>query len=91
MSNTVTATFYAQVEPEWGYGNDGKGNRPVYGAKITRVTQKRPESPLGGTVMLKLAVQIPKAAFLPLQPEATIVIPLDLVETTPIEVEAEVP
>lgn len=88
---TVTAHFYVQLEPEWGFGTDANGNKPVYGAKVARITQNRPGKPKGGTVMVKLAINIPKAAFLPLQPEAVIVIPADMIEVNNIRVEATPP
>lgn len=85
------ATFYAQVEPEWGHYRDSNGDLPVRGAKVARITQKRPDSPIGGTVLVKLTIRIPDAAFLPLRPAAVIVIPEDMTSVTPLEVIAEDP
>lgn len=85
-------TFYAQVEPEFmtrGWGTDKKTH--VRSIKVARITQKRPEKPIGGTVLVKLTLDIPDEAFLPLEPEAVIRVPASLVEVNPISVEAEDP
>lgn len=82
----MKAVCYLQIEPEWAYWDKTK----LYKIKVKRVTQKKPDSPLPG-VVVKLNLDIPKEAFLPLAPEATIVIPLShteavTVESEPIEV-----
>lgn len=86
----VDATFYAQVEPEWGYAY-GDQDRPVRGAKVVTITQKKPAKPRGGTVLVKLTIRVPAGAFLPLRPEAIVVIPEDMTVTAPVEVVAEDP
>ncbi len=83
----VDATFYAQVEPEWGYAYGG-GEPPLRGAKVLRVTQKRPTRQASGTVLVKLTLRIPEGAFRPLRPEAVVVIPESMAVAQPIEVEA---
>ncbi len=88
----VDATFYAQVEPEWSrYVSSMTGERRLEGAKVVTITQKRPQKPRGGTVLVKLTVRVPAGAFLPLRPEAVVVIPDDMTVTTPVEVIAEDP
>lgn len=87
----VDATFYAQVEPEWSHWTSADGERRLNGAKVVTTTQKRPQRPRSGTVLVKLTVRVPAGAFLPLRPEAVVVIPDDMTVTTPIEVEAEDP
>lgn len=92
MSNTdrtVDATVYLQIAPELNryYGNTDSPNA-VRGAKVVGSTQKRSSSPKPGTIEVKIAVRIPVAAFLPLRPEAVVVIPADLTATHPLEVEA---
>jgi hypothetical protein len=67
----VEATCYLQVEPEFNY-NGSK----VWGARVVRMTQRKPESPLGGTVLVGITLCIPEEAFLPLRPEAVIDVPL---------------
>lgn len=91
MSNYVDATFYAQVEPEWSRYVDHRGLRTLNGAKVTTITQKRPQRPKGGTVLVKLTIRIPEAAFQPLRPQAIVVIPEDMTVVSPIEVAAEDP
>lgn len=83
------ATFYLQLEAE--YGSKWSGNERVEyvrGIKATTVTQKRPTKPRSGAVITKLTVEVPDGAFLPLRPEAVVVIPEGLTELVPIEVEA---
>jgi len=91
MAPHVDATFFAQVEPEWGNYVNADGNRALLGAKVVTITQKRPSRPRGGTVLVKLTIRVPEAAFLPLRPEAIVVIPEEMTATTPIQVEAEDP
>lgn len=67
----VDATFYAQVEPIWSYG-DGLA-KSLRGATVVRLTQTHPRQPIGGTVLVKLALRVPASAFLPLTPPATVV------------------
>lgn len=86
----VDATFYAQVEPVWGYTYGGE-QRPCKGAKVVTITQQRPNKPRGGTVLVKLTIRLPAGVFLPLQPEAVIEIPASLSETHPVEITASDP
>lgn len=85
---TVTATMYAQIEPVWNYWNDQ--TKPPVGAKVRRLTQKKPDEPLGGCITVKLNIELPAQAFMPLEPEATIVVPAEFI-TQPITVTAEDP
>lgn len=84
----VDAITYLQVEPDWGYYVKKDSPGDVRGARIVRATQKRPDKPIAGTVLVKVTIRVPKAAFLPLRPEAIVVIPEDMTVATPIEVEA---
>jgi hypothetical protein len=86
MTRHIDATFYAQVEPTFNYNREN-----VRSAKVVALTQKKPDRPRGGTVLLKLTVRVPEAAFLPLRPEAIVVIPEDMAIAQPIEVEAVAP
>lgn len=90
MTAHVDAAFFAQVEPSWGWAPSGR-DRPLRGAKVVTITQNKPTRPRGGTVLVKLTIRVPAAAFLPLRPEAIVVIPDDMTETTPVEVTAEDP
>lgn len=71
---TVTATFYAVVEPEWNLygGKDANGNSILDGAKVTKITQKKPASMKAPGVVVRLDLKIDSAALLPLQPTAVI-------------------
>lgn len=86
---TVTATAYLQVEPEWsGYMPDRDDPSDVRGAKVVTATQKRSPKPRPGTVEVKVTIEIPRAAFVALHPEATIVIPESFTIPHPVVVEA---
>lgn len=76
------------MEPEFtrSFGEDR-----VKRAKVVGLTQKRPESPRRGTVTVKLTLRIPESAFLPLRPEAIVVIPDEMTQANPIEVIAQEP
>jgi hypothetical protein len=93
MSNeTVKATAYLQVQPEYSYWakNRREFDKPgsIQGAKVVGATQNRSQKPRQGTVEVKITIEIPKGAFLPLRPEAIVVIPEALTAPHPIEVEA---
>lgn len=79
---TRTAVVYLQIQEDDYYPRQ---------AKVVRTTQNKPESRLPNTVVVKLAIEIPQAAFDPLQPTATIRIPEELVQHPEIEVTAEDP
>lgn len=85
-----TAEFYVQLEPTWGWARAGD-DKPVRTIRAVGITQKRPVRPKSGTVVVKLAVEVPDAAFYPLRPEATVVIPSSLTQPHPVVVEARDP
>lgn len=60
-------TFYVQIEPEWEryYG----GTMQLKGAKAVRVTQKQPDPPRDGALVVKLTVRVPTDRLLPLAPD----------------------
>jgi hypothetical protein len=87
MSDYQDATFFLQVEPEWGIYRAGNGDLQLVGAKAARITQKQPDPPKGGTVVVKLTVRVPSSALLPLKP-AVVEVPADRLE---IVVETEAP
>jgi len=91
MPKHVDATFYAQVEPEWSRYRTVGGEKALEGAKVVTITQRKPSRPRGGTVLVKLTIRVPEAAFLPLRPEAIVVVPEDMTIASPIEVVAEDP
>lgn len=85
----MKTTCYLQIEPEFG---DYSYNRDKLQAiHVRRVTKKRPDNPIGGSVVLRLSLDIADAAFLPLTPEATVVVPVEhteavVVESEPVEI-----
>lgn len=54
---------------------------------VVKATNRKPRSTTEGSVVVKLKLRIPKAAFEPLRPEATVTVPESLVQH-PVEVEA---
>lgn len=79
------ATFYVQLDPSL-YGGDNPRVREI---RAVALTQKRPAKQRAGTVLVKLTVRVPDAAFLPLRPEAIIIVPETMTSLAPIQVEAE--
>lgn len=66
------ATFHVQLRPDiirW--------NGRVRGADLVRATQKKPSKPVSGTLLVKVTLDIPDAAFLPLEPEIDVSVPVD--------------
>lgn len=79
----MKTTVYLQVEPHISRYS-GKPDS----MHVARTTSSKPKKPLGGTVTVKVTLDIPVEAFMPLEPEATIVIPAAMIQPNPIEVEA---
>lgn len=83
----IQATAYLQVEPEWSYNGEH-----VTGAKVVRLTQRSPgANQRGGTVLVKITVDVPEGAFKPMEPEVVITIPEGMTIPMPIEVVASDP
>lgn len=87
----VDATFYVQLEPQYGYGYRPSDTAPIHGAHAVGMTQKKPAKQKPNSVLIKLTVRLPETAFRALTPEAVITIPDALTQALPIEVEAEDP
>lgn len=88
---THKATFYLQLEAVIATKFDFQRREQVeqvQSIKATAITQSRPKKPRSGAVITKLTVEVPDGAFLPLRPEAIIVIPEGMTEQSPIVVEA---
>ena len=83
-STSHEAEFYVQLEADL-YGPDPGRVRDI---KAVALTQKRPQRQRPGTVMVKLRVRVPDGAFLPLRPEAIVVIPEGMTVAEPVVVEA---
>lgn len=88
MSDTVKATVYLQVAPELSRHWPADDPRSILSARVVNSTQKRATKPQAGTVEVKITVEIPKGAFLPLRPEAIIVVPESMTTPHPMQVEA---
>jgi hypothetical protein len=82
------ATFYVQLQPS--FYRIGE-NAQVREIRAIAITQKQPSPQRAGTVLVKLIVRVPDGAFLPLRPEAVVVVPEEMTVTAPIEVQAEDP
>ncbi|GEM_PF-965930 len=89
----IDVPVYLQVEPRRrGYNYDtGRNDGPARYAAVVATTTKRPTKPRAGVVVVKVTLRIPVAAFEPLRPEAVVVIPTDLTDPHPVEVEAQDP
>ncbi|MEV8372974.1 hypothetical protein AB0P21_09570 [Kribbella sp. NPDC056861] len=79
-SQFIDATFYAQVVPEFHATGD-----TLKSARVARITQRRPEVPLGGSVLVRLTLRLPKSVLLPLRP--TVVVIPENQTTVTVEVE----
>lgn len=84
-------TFYVQIDPTFYSYINSEGERSLSHIRAVAITQKRPSRPRAGTVMVKLTIRVPDAAFLPLRPEAIVVVPENMTMVNPIEVLANDP
>jgi hypothetical protein len=90
-NDAVRATVYLQVQPEykrWYSATNRDTADAIEGAKVVGSTQNKSQKPKPGTVEVKITVEIPKGAFLPLRPEAIVVVPESMTQPHPVEVEA---
>lgn len=71
----VDVDFYVVVEPQWKHRHyaDAQGRPILDGARAAKITQTKPTVTKGG-VVTKLTLRFPASSFLPLQPEAVVVI-----------------
>ncbi len=64
-AGTVEATAWLQIEPE--FSNMGYAAHPyLRSAKVVRMTRTRPRNQIGGTVLAKVQIVIPKSTFEPI-------------------------
>jgi len=87
----VDVDVYLQVEPRRRQGSVQGRPGKVVEAAVVATTQSRPRKPRGGTITTRITLRIPQRAFDPLEPEAVIVIPMDMTEPHRIEVVATDP
>jgi hypothetical protein len=83
-----TATTYLQIEADT-YNNYGEPR--VRNIRVVNATQKRPTKPKPGAVIVRLEIEVPDGAFLPLRPEAKVIVPESMTEQVPVVVEAVEP
>lgn len=88
MTEFVDVPAFLQVEPEFRDWTSGDHPDHLRRARVVRVTQTRSHRPKPGSLQVKVTLRIPKAAFLPLSPEAVVIIPADFTDPNPIEVVA---
>lgn len=82
---TVDVEFYVLAEPVWhDWLKDAQGRPLLRSAKVVKATQGKPTVPREG-VATKLTLRFPASAFLPLQPEAVVVIQPGDAETITVE------
>lgn len=78
--------FYVTVEPRF------STHGTLLSISATGLTKRRPERRTrSGSISVKLSLDIPDGAFLPLRPEAVIVVPEGMTRVEPIVVEAQDP
>lgn len=90
---TIDVPVYLQVEPrDRDYDRTtGRYDGTPRAAAVVGSTVKRPDRPKAGTVVVKVTLRIPAAAFNPLRPEAVVLIPASLTDPHPVVVEAQDP
>lgn len=75
----VKTTVFAQVEAtRFTTRFDSKQHKTVPtvdSIRVAAINQKRPDKPKAGCIVVELTIQMPEAAFLPMQPTAIIDIP----------------
>lgn len=85
----LRSTVYLQLEAT--YGRRWNGEEYVdtaTGFRVVGFTQKRPQKPRSGVLVVKIELAVPGRAFLPLQPSVVVEIPEQLTYESPIEAEA---
>ncbi len=82
---TVTSMFWAQVEPDWYRWSPSS----LRGIKIRHITQRKPQHPAPGCVLIKLTVTLPAEAFVPRTLEGEVSVAPGQWEAVPATVEAE--
>lgn len=87
---SVDVPVYLLVEPTWKdrrWFGDSQGRPILEGGKVVKHTQSKPSIQREG-VAVKITLRIPAGAFLPLQPEAIVVLRETDIETIVVEAEA---
>lgn len=69
---SVDVTAYIVIEPRWSNSRDAAGRPILEGAKVAKVTQARPESVRGDSLVTRITFAVDADALLPLQPQAVV-------------------
>lgn len=78
----MKTTFYVQVEPV--FRRVSTGSQRLSAIQAERITKTKPTKPIAGAITVKLTLDIPEEAFMPLEPEAVIEIPVSHTHATPV-------
>lgn len=79
MNRNRAGVAYLQVRPHPNYAGE---------LRAVKVTQKPPEVVEPGCIVIKLGLLVPVEAFLPLEPEVDVVVPVEKVQR-PVAVEVD--
>lgn len=59
----MRARVFLQVVPEWCEGVNADGTLNLYGVSIAKMTQREPQRPLPGAVVVPVVLDIPSSLF----------------------------
>lgn len=89
---SVRATTYLVLEASryrYGRPDPETGLKPVDSIRVVASRVNRPAQLERDQVAIKVTVEVPEGAFDPITPAALVVVPEDLIDRRPIDVEAE--
>lgn len=92
MTSTVRATTYLILDAtrtRWGSADPETGLKPVESVRVAASRVNRPAVLERDQIAIKVTVEVPTGAFDPITPAALVVVPEDLIDRRPIDVEAE--
>lgn len=84
-SKPAEATVYLQVRL------DRRSSYSASQATVVKLTQKKPDRPLAGCIVVKVKLRIPVEGWDPFEPSAVIDIPADLIQHPVVEITADDP
>ena len=80
MAEMVSTEVWLQVEPTFSNYIDRNGDRSVTKIRVVNCTARRPTGRAkAGTMVMRLNLRVPAAAFKPLAPTVTIEVPENMV------------
>jgi hypothetical protein len=75
----ISTEVWLQVEPTFSAYASSNGDRSVTKIRVANVTSRRPTGRAkAGTMVMRLKLNVPEAAFKPLAPVVTIEVPSDM-------------